>query len=290
MFLLRALESGADGVLLGACHPGDCHYVDGNVKAKRRIDFFMKILDELGLASRVRFEYVSASEGQKFTRVTKEFTEQIRALGPTPIGKNLELTDITTTEERRKKTVFFEMLTNITQAIGYEPKQPLLLLDESAMEGWGYPKRDPETCIGCYTCMNICPEGVIEVSDIENKRVFGALTHHCISCRKCEEACPEEALKVVDGFELMSFLTANPFADLEHDLLACEECGRFYAPVRHVEAMEAKVGKSTASKALDIPEKQLRICPECKRAHIAQDVHKKILVLPTLLKERRKNE
>jgi len=88
-YILRALLEGADGVLIGACHPGDCHYVDGNLKARRRIAIIKNSIKALSLEpERIRFEFISTSEGAKFARVVKEFTEQIKALGPNPLKRN----------------------------------------------------------------------------------------------------------------------------------------------------------------------------------------------------------
>jgi len=87
-YVLRALLEGADGVFIGACHPGDCHYVDGNLKARRRIAIIKNSLKALSLEpERIRFEFISASEGNKFARVIREFTEQIRKLGPNPLKR-----------------------------------------------------------------------------------------------------------------------------------------------------------------------------------------------------------
>jgi F420-non-reducing hydrogenase iron-sulfur subunit len=81
--ILYAFREGADGVFLGGCHPGDCHYVEGNYKTLRRITLLKKMLGELGIdPRRLRLEWISAAEGKKFAQVMDEFTEQIRALGP----------------------------------------------------------------------------------------------------------------------------------------------------------------------------------------------------------------
>ncbi len=82
-FILDAFRHGADGVLVCGCHPGDCHYVEGNYKCLRRIPMTKNLLKGLGIApGRLRLEWVSASEGARFQQVVTEFTEQIRALGP----------------------------------------------------------------------------------------------------------------------------------------------------------------------------------------------------------------
>jgi F420-non-reducing hydrogenase iron-sulfur subunit len=82
-FVLKAFQVGADGVLICGCHPGDCHYSEGNHKVARRIPLLKKMLAQLGIEEqRVRLEWVSASEGERFASIVNEMTEQIRELGP----------------------------------------------------------------------------------------------------------------------------------------------------------------------------------------------------------------
>jgi F420-non-reducing hydrogenase iron-sulfur subunit len=82
-FVMKAFELGADGVLIGGCHPGDCHYTEGNYKTMRRVAMLKPVLKAFGIDERrLRLEWISASEGEKYARVTKEFTEVIRSLGP----------------------------------------------------------------------------------------------------------------------------------------------------------------------------------------------------------------
>jgi len=82
-FVLKAFTSGADGVLIGGCHPGDCHYAEGNYKALRRSVFLKRMLKEQGIdPQRLRIEWISASEGDKYARVVDELTQTIRQLGP----------------------------------------------------------------------------------------------------------------------------------------------------------------------------------------------------------------
>jgi F420-non-reducing hydrogenase iron-sulfur subunit len=83
--VIDALTKGADGVLICGCHPGDCHYEDGNLKTEKRAEAIFLMLEDFGLeAERFRLEWVSASEGPKFAQVAKEFTEQVKKLGPSP--------------------------------------------------------------------------------------------------------------------------------------------------------------------------------------------------------------
>jgi len=86
VFILDALKKGADGILVAGCHPGDCHYQSGNYKTNRRIKLLKKLLEDMGIEpERVRFEYISASEGQKFAQVVTDFVATLKQLGPNPI-------------------------------------------------------------------------------------------------------------------------------------------------------------------------------------------------------------
>ncbi|MGB9722527.1 MAG: hydrogenase iron-sulfur subunit [Chloroflexia bacterium] len=82
-FVLKAFREGADGVLVAGCHPGDCHYSEGNYKTLRRMTLLRKLLAQFGIEpERFRLEWVSSAEAPKWVQVTREFTEQVRALGP----------------------------------------------------------------------------------------------------------------------------------------------------------------------------------------------------------------
>ena len=82
-FVLKALAAGADGVLLAGCHPGDCHYSEGNFKCLRRALTIQRLVRAFGIDERrVRLEWISASEGEKFARVSREMEAEIRELGP----------------------------------------------------------------------------------------------------------------------------------------------------------------------------------------------------------------
>ncbi|HIP25352.1 MAG TPA: hydrogenase iron-sulfur subunit [Archaeoglobus profundus] len=88
-FILEALINGADGVLIGGCHLGDCHYKEGNYKVQRRFKMLHKVLTELGIEpERVRLEWIAGSEGLKFAEVIKEFDSTIRKLGPNPLRRD----------------------------------------------------------------------------------------------------------------------------------------------------------------------------------------------------------
>jgi F420-non-reducing hydrogenase iron-sulfur subunit len=90
-FVLKAFSEGADGVLIAGCHPGDCHYINGNIKTMRRFPLLKKMLSEFGIEEeRVRLEWVSASEGDRFAQIVKDMTEKVRQLGPSPFSRKDE--------------------------------------------------------------------------------------------------------------------------------------------------------------------------------------------------------
>ena len=82
-FILDAFAEGADGVLIGGCHPGDCHYQEGNYKALRRYRLLKRMLAQMGIEEeRIRLEWISASEAERFRVVMNDMVEKVRALGP----------------------------------------------------------------------------------------------------------------------------------------------------------------------------------------------------------------
>lgn len=82
-FVLDAFAHGADGVLIGGCHPGDCHYQEGNYKALRRYRLLKRMLAQMGIEEdRLRLEWISASEAERFRWVMNDMVEHVRALGP----------------------------------------------------------------------------------------------------------------------------------------------------------------------------------------------------------------
>lgn len=90
-FVMKAFREGADGVLICGCHPGDCHYHEGNYKCLRRFHLLQKHIQQLGLEKeRLRLEWVSASEGKQFAELADEMTEKIMELGPCKVKEVME--------------------------------------------------------------------------------------------------------------------------------------------------------------------------------------------------------
>lgn len=88
LFIAKCFKEGVDGVFIAGCHPGDCHYVEGNYYARRRFALLGKLLEYLGIGKeRFRVEWVSASEGKRFTQLVSAFTDRLVSLGPSGKGK-----------------------------------------------------------------------------------------------------------------------------------------------------------------------------------------------------------
>ena len=86
-FILKAFKDGADGVLVAGCHPpNDCHYISGNLKTQRRVAMLKRLMSQLGFEpERLRLEWISAAEGDKFARVMREMVADLKRLGPSPL-------------------------------------------------------------------------------------------------------------------------------------------------------------------------------------------------------------
>jgi len=90
-FVLKAFRAGADGVLMCGCHPGDCHYHEGNYKCLRRFLFLRKYLEQMGIEKeRLQLEWISASEGKQFVELVDSMAEKMKKLGPCTVKKEME--------------------------------------------------------------------------------------------------------------------------------------------------------------------------------------------------------
>jgi F420-non-reducing hydrogenase iron-sulfur subunit len=88
-YVVKSLVEGVDGVLVLGCHIGDCHYISGNHRTIKRFALLERLMDDLGVDKRrVRVDWVSASEGEKFQKVVSEFVAQVKSLGPNDIGRD----------------------------------------------------------------------------------------------------------------------------------------------------------------------------------------------------------
>ncbi len=170
-FVLRALELGADGVLVAGCHIGDCHYISGNVEAEKRMKATQEMLDVVGIGrDRMRLEWISASEGQKFASTMKEFTDSIRELGPNPMP-------------RLAKKV-------------YDPAKLKSRVDHLIEDTGAFD------CVECGKCTTVCPVAKYDSEFAPRTIVLKATEGQadsivaskdiwtCITCEQCNSMCP----------------------------------------------------------------------------------------------------
>lgn len=273
LFILRAIEDGADGVIVMGCHPGDCHYVDGNLKAEKRVKFLKNILEPMGLSDRVELQWVAASEGGRFQKVITEFTDKIKKLGPSPI--KMKPPSIEISKEKQKRYHIYGSLVSIAKSVDFQPKGPIEIPENEVMEGYGFPKYDLEKCIGCGACYVNCPEEVIELSDIADKRIIGHYYFNCRTCKKCEEICPKEAIEIKTGFDLQAFLSSEPVKDIDLNLKKCKICGNYFATDLQLEDIKRIIGegnKDEGIEGVEFPMNIFEICPECKRKIMAKNL------------------
>jgi F420-non-reducing hydrogenase iron-sulfur subunit len=91
-YVIKAFLEGADGVLISGCHPGDCHYINGNLKARRRVKLLREILPRFGFDERrLKLTWIGASEGTDFARTMRELVEEVKNLGPNQARKQMVL-------------------------------------------------------------------------------------------------------------------------------------------------------------------------------------------------------
>jgi F420-non-reducing hydrogenase iron-sulfur subunit len=91
-FVLKAFTEGADGVLICGCHPGDCHYQEGNYRCLRRYELLQKYITQMGIETeRLKLEWISASEGKQFAELIDSFTETVTELGPSKIKETMKV-------------------------------------------------------------------------------------------------------------------------------------------------------------------------------------------------------
>jgi Fe-S oxidoreductase/coenzyme F420-reducing hydrogenase delta subunit len=192
-YIVRALELGADGVLVAGCHLGDCHYISGNEKAQKAIAATKEALAVLGMEDRLHLEWISAAEGQKFGKTITDFVERVRGLGPNPMkGSNV----------RR----------------GSPGDTPGSLEDLVHSTGVMY-------CLECGKCEATCPITRMEVAyspmliveealrDLPEELEADKGLWNCISCGLCSHRCPS-------GVDFLEFI--RQAREVEHS--TCDRC------------------------------------------------------------------
>ncbi len=138
-FVVEAFINGADGTLIAGCHPNFCHYIDGSIHAETRVSFLRNLLKEAGFEpNRLRLEWISASEGAQFAEVIKDFTNQLRTLGPSPLTRKKPDPDLmarmeaakASAEDFRLRTLVGKERKLVEEGNVYEEKKPQEEFDE----------------------------------------------------------------------------------------------------------------------------------------------------------------
>jgi heterodisulfide reductase subunit D len=188
-----ALESGADGVLVAGCHPGDCHYISGNLKAEEKFRMVSEVANMLGIEEeRVRLKWIATSEGPIFAQTIKDMVEELKKLGPSPFRKSRETgwgKAALTLEDILQDTKAYYCLecskcTSICPVAKYDPSYSPRSAIEDAMLGWGSGNIHDNklfSCLGCYACSLRCPTDVDFPAFVRSIRslAFDAGEHGC---------------------------------------------------------------------------------------------------------------
>ncbi len=229
--ILQAFVMGADAVFIGACYEGTCHFIDGNVKAKRIVNFAKRLLEALGIdPKRLDMFLMGAPDGRLFAEAVQEMTERAKELGPSSLKGLTPPTYHSTQREILRSQVKF-----IADGLGKKFTEPLIIPEP--IEGLGEPKFDPEKCVGCGACEWVCPEDAITLIDEGSERKIVHWHWKCVACEQCVTACEWDAVEIEKKFDITSFLDDDPVVDIALELNRCPVCGGPAMTVRHVEEM-----------------------------------------------------
>lgn len=193
--IFTSFMTGEDGVFVGGCHLGDCHYItNGNYDAISLVQLSKVLLEYIGInPQRLRIEWVSAGEGIRFANIMNEFSTQIRELGPLGYSENLSFEEIKSRiseimklipyikiEKREKLKTRYPDTNLYNNLFTIEEVKELI---ENAPSYW----IDPEKCSACTICAKVCPVDAIE-GDKGVKHVIDQ--SKCIKCGTCYKSCP----------------------------------------------------------------------------------------------------
>ena len=165
-FVLRAFENGFDGVMILGCHLGDCHYVAGNEKAEQRVQMLEALLPIIGIdPRRLKLEWISASEGEKFARVVKEFLEEVKSLGRNtvrvvPPKKSVDDLLYLISETEVHYCAECGKCTSICPAAQFKEFSPRVTVANAIFGFDDDVARVAFDCITCGKCNNVCPSVV----------------------------------------------------------------------------------------------------------------------------------
>ena len=205
-FILRAFSNGTDGVFIGGCWPGECHYItEGNYHALNMTHLCRKLLEHIGVnPERLRLEWISASEGIRFADVMNDFTRKLKKLGPLGKGEGIDENELKSKLEAVTKLIpYIKLVKGEKLALRPDKEEAYSELytsdevDRLFREVISY-HIDPEKCRACMICLRKCPVEAIEGG---KNRIHVIDQETCIKCGTCFEVCPPrfDAVKKISG-------------------------------------------------------------------------------------------
>jgi len=205
-FVLRAFQKGADGVIIGGCWLGECHYVtEGNYDALSMMHLCKKLLEHKGVnPERLRIEWISASEGNRFAEVMNDFTAKLRELGPLGESDGLNESDRESELAALSRLVpYIKMVKRekLAQRLENEHEYEELYTSDEIntlfREVVSY-HIEPDKCLACMICLRKCPTDAVEGG---KNRIHVIHQDKCIKCGTCLEVCPPRfgAVRVTSG-------------------------------------------------------------------------------------------
>jgi coenzyme F420-reducing hydrogenase delta subunit/formate hydrogenlyase subunit 6/NADH:ubiquinone oxidoreductase subunit I len=254
--ILRAFENGADGVFIGGCLPDQCHYVDGNKKAEKRVEFIKKLIRALGLEEeRLSIKFLSATMGSEFANYANELTNTIKKLGPSPLKKQIP----SLLHPDSKRIIMRDLMLSISDAMGREEAK-----FQEVFPGFGETDLDATKCIGCGACSYVCKDKAITTTTKNDIVLINNTYWKCTACGRCQDVCPKDCMDVREEFDLKRFLEGEVEQKAEVGMLACERCQKPFLPLMmamEIEKMLTGGGKNTEF---------LGLCPTCRKFHQAE--------------------
>jgi coenzyme F420-reducing hydrogenase delta subunit/Fe-S-cluster-containing hydrogenase component 2 len=194
-FVLRAFEKGADGVIIGGCWLGECHYVtEGNYHALSMMHLCKKLLEHVGVnPARLRLEWISASEGTRFAEVMNDFAGKLKALGPLGEGEGIDARELETELAAVAKLVpYIKIVKREKLALRLQTQEEydgLFTKDEvdALLRDVISYHVDPDKCEACMICLRKCP---VEAISGGKNRIHVVDQETCIRCGTCFDVCP----------------------------------------------------------------------------------------------------
>lgn len=195
-FVLKAFQEGAAGVIIAGCHiPADCHYTSGNFKALKRYETFLPLLEELGIEKeRLRLEWISASEGEKYARVMNEFAQTIRSLGPLKLNRD----GLKKTCQQKAAAQDECSLIKKAQEFIAADAASSQMVDLERRKTWNFPEQkmepsivhNPNKCVRCGSCVEACKLQGVEALSMDEEKGVVLDESKCVRCGQCIMNCP----------------------------------------------------------------------------------------------------